>query len=80
MKTPRDVSGRDLVKALHRLGYTVDHQAGSHIRLAKRNGGELHLTIPDHNPIKIGTFNANPRDVAEHAGITREQLLKLLSL
>jgi predicted RNA binding protein YcfA (HicA-like mRNA interferase family) len=33
MKTPRDVSGSDLIKALGALGYEVDRQCGSHIRV-----------------------------------------------
>lgn len=33
MKLPRDLSSDELVKALDRLGYVVDHQTGSHIRL-----------------------------------------------
>ena len=33
MKLPRDLSSDELVKALARLGYVVDHQTGSHIRL-----------------------------------------------
>ena len=34
MKLPRDLSGDELAKALARLGYIVDRQTGSHIRLS----------------------------------------------
>lgn len=78
MRLPRDVSGQDLVKALARLGYGVDRQSGSHIRLTTDRGGEHHITIPDHDPIKVGTLNAILRDVAEHAGVDRAQLLQAL--
>ena len=44
MRLPRDVSGRDLTRALARLGYEVDHQTGSHLRLTTHQGGEHHLT------------------------------------
>jgi hypothetical protein len=37
MKLPRDVSGTDLVKALRSLGYEVDRQRGSHIRIRVHN-------------------------------------------
>lgn len=58
MKLPRDVSGQDLVKALRRFGYEVSHQTGSHIRLTTQEQGEHHITIPAHNPLKVGTLNA----------------------
>ncbi|MBW4503073.1 MAG: type II toxin-antitoxin system HicA family toxin [Scytonema hyalinum WJT4-NPBG1] len=78
MKLPRDLSGRELVKALARLGYEVSHQTGSHIRLTTLRNGEHHVTVPAHDPIKIGTLNAILRDVADHAGLIREELLELL--
>ncbi len=78
MRLPRDVSGRDLARALARLGYEVDHQTGSHLRLTTHQGGEHHLTVPAHDPLKIGTLSAILRDVAAHAGLTRDELLKEL--
>lgn len=78
MKLPRDLSGSELVNALARLGYEVNHQTGSHIRLTTQHNGEHHITVPAHDPIKIGTLNAILRDVAAHAGLTREELLALL--
>lgn len=58
MKLPRDLSGQELVKALERLGYEVRRQTGSHIRITTQRNGEHHVTIPVHDPIKIGTLNA----------------------
>ena len=78
MRLPRDVSGRDLARALARLGYEVDHQTGSHLRLTTHQRGEHHLTVPAHDPLKIGTLSAILRDVAAHAGLTRDELLKEL--
>jgi len=40
---------------------------------------EHHVTIPEHAPLKIGTLNSTLRDVAAHAKMTREELLKILS-
>jgi predicted RNA binding protein YcfA (HicA-like mRNA interferase family) len=57
MKLPRDVSGSDLAKALRRLGYQVTRQTGSHLRLTTTERGEHHVTIPNHNPLKIGTLS-----------------------
>ena len=78
MRLPRDLSGRGLVGALGRLGYDVDRQTGSHIRLTTQRGGEHHMTVPDHDSLKVGTLNAILRDVAEHAGLSRKELLGLL--
>jgi hypothetical protein len=33
MKLPRDVGANQLIKALRVLGYSIDHQRGSHIRI-----------------------------------------------
>jgi predicted RNA binding protein YcfA (HicA-like mRNA interferase family) len=78
MKLPRDLNGRELANALGKLGYVIDHRAGSHIRLTTRQPAEHHITIPDHNPIKIGTLNSILRDAGEHAGLDRRALLQLL--
>lgn len=78
MRLPRDVSSTTLVKALARLGYQVDHQTGSHIRLTTLRGGEHHVTVPAHDPIKVGTLNNILREAASHAHLGRNELLRLL--
>lgn len=78
MKLPRDLSGEGLVKALKRFDYILDRQTGSHIRLTTQLNGEHHITIPAHNPLKVGTLNAILRDVAEHFDLTRDELLSQL--
>jgi predicted RNA binding protein YcfA (HicA-like mRNA interferase family) len=57
MKLPRDVAGRQLVRALRALGYYQTRQKGSHIHITTRQNGEPHEVVPDHNPIKCGTLN-----------------------
>ena len=78
MRIPRDLSGADLVRRLGKLGYTVSRQSGSHIRLTSHSQGEHHITIPNHDPLRIGALAAILDSVADHHGITREELLKLL--
>ncbi|MEO1560798.1 MAG: type II toxin-antitoxin system HicA family toxin [Cyanobacteria bacterium J06632_19] len=78
MKLPRDLSGEDLVKALASFEYVMDRQTGSHIRLTTQLNGEHHITVPAHNPLKVGTLNAILRDVAEHFDLTRDELLNQL--
>ncbi len=78
MKLPRDVSGRQLAQALQQLGYVASHQTGSHLRLTTQEGGEHHVTIPAHDPLKVGTLNAVLRTVAVHFGLTREEIIRRL--
>ncbi|MEL6353259.1 MAG: type II toxin-antitoxin system HicA family toxin, partial [Cyanobacteria bacterium J06627_28] len=58
MRVPRDLSSGDLIKSLARLDYDVIRQTGSHIRLRTQRNGEHKITIPAHNPIKLGTLTA----------------------
>lgn len=78
MRLPRDLSGRALARALSRLGYEIDHQTGSHIRLTTQRGGGHSVTVPDHSVLKIGTLSGVLREVAEHHGMERAELLDLL--
>ena len=78
MKLPRDITGNDLAKALHKLGYQVTRQTGSHVRLSTSEKGEHQITIPAHNPLKIGTLAAILSDIESHHKLTRAQLLDRL--
>ena len=78
MKLPRDISGKDLIKALTCLNYSVTRQTGSHVRLSTQRDGEHNITIPAHDPIKIGTLNAILKGVGEHHSLSRNELIKLL--
>ncbi|MCM0080969.1 type II toxin-antitoxin system HicA family toxin [Geomonas sp. Red32] len=78
MRLPRDITGNDLAQALRSLGYQVTRQTGSHIRLSTNVNGEHRVTIPAHNPLKVGTLAAILADVASHHRLTREQLLDRL--
>ncbi len=78
MRIPRDLTGKELIKALGKLGYEVTRQSGSHIRLTTSKNGTHHVTIPDHRPIKVGTLSGILGDIAVHHQMTREELLALL--
>jgi predicted RNA binding protein YcfA (HicA-like mRNA interferase family) len=78
MRLPRDITGNDLAKTLVRLGYNLSRQTGSHIRLFTVENGEHHITIPAHNPLKIGTLSAILSDLQSHHKLTREELLQRL--
>ena len=78
MRLPRDLSGSDLAQTLGNLGYSITRQTSSHLRLTTQQHGEHHLTIPQHDPLRVGTLSAILADVADHFKITREQLLNRL--
>jgi predicted RNA binding protein YcfA (HicA-like mRNA interferase family) len=78
MKLPRDVSGAELTKALKRLGYVETRQSGSHIRLTSSQDGEHHLTIPAHDPLKLGTLAAIVADIAQKMKISKDEVVHLL--
>jgi predicted RNA binding protein YcfA (HicA-like mRNA interferase family) len=75
MKLPRDASGQQLAKALRVFGYAVSRQRGGHMRLTTMQGGQHHLTIPDHSPLRPGTLAAIVGDVADHLKMTRDEVL-----
>jgi predicted RNA binding protein YcfA (HicA-like mRNA interferase family) len=78
VRLPRDLGGDDLAKALRRLGYAVTRQSGSHLRLSTRQGGEHHVTVPRHDPLRIGTLAAILAEIGAHHGLGREELLRKL--
>ena len=78
MRLPRDLSGADLVKRLERLGYSVTRQTGSHMRLTSTTHGEHHITIPNHDPLRLGTLAVILAGVAAHHGLTRDELVQRL--
>ena len=80
MRTPRDLSASDLEKALKGLGYEKTRQKGSHIRLTTNLDGVHHETIPNHDPIKIGTLSAILKSIANHHRMTVSELIEQLGL
>ncbi len=58
MKLPRSLSGSELVKILRRVGYDVTRQTGSHIRLTHKKPFPHHVTIPNHDPLRIGALSS----------------------
>ena len=77
-RLPRDLGGLELARALRSLDYEVTRQTGSHMRLTTQQGGEHHVTIPAHDQLRVGTLSAILGDIAQHFGITRDDLLDQL--
>lgn len=70
MKLPRNVSGK--------VGYKVTRQTGSHMRLTTTERGEHHVTIPRHDPLRLGTLSAILFDVAKHFEMDKAALVQEL--
>ena len=80
MRLPRDVSGSDLQATLRRLGYEAVRQRGSHVRITTQVNGEHHEVIPQHSPVKTKTLLSILKSVAEHHGMSVDELLDILQL
>lgn len=79
MKVPRDLSSQQLIKSLKKYGYIQTRQVGSHIRLTiTMEAKSEHITIPNHNPIKVGTLNNILKQVSLHLKISKDELMKEL--
>lgn len=68
------VSGTEVVKALAKFGYDLDHQTGSHMILRQREAPHRRLTVPRHSELAKGTLRA----IIRQAGLTIEEFLELL--
>ncbi len=73
MKIPM-ISGLEVIKRLHKVGFIAVRQKGSHVRLEKRmEEGMIKLTVPLHDEMKKGTLNRIIKD----AGLTLEEFESL---
>lgn len=61
------VSGKDLIKLVQKLGFEVDRQRGSHITLVKENP-YVSVTIPNHKQLKIKTL----KSITRQLGLTNQ--------
>lgn len=68
------LSGREVIRALQKVGFLIHHQTGSHVILKQTDLPHLRLSVPDHKVIKRGLLRA----IIREAGLTREQFELLL--
>jgi predicted RNA binding protein YcfA (HicA-like mRNA interferase family) len=79
MRLPRDLSGRELARALGKaFGYQITRETGSHLRLTTQSGVQHHLTIPDHRSLRVGTLASILGEVAGHFQLQRDQVIERL--
>jgi len=68
------VSGREVVRALQKVGYERDRQRGSHIVLRQTVPPHRRITVPDHKEVARGTLRA----IIRQAGLTVDEFKALL--
>ena len=78
MRLPRDLTGAQLIRHLLKLGYQKTRQTGSHVRLTCDVPHQHHVTVPLHDPLRIGTLSAILVDVAEAQSVEWDVLLQRL--
>jgi predicted RNA binding protein YcfA (HicA-like mRNA interferase family) len=72
------LTGAELVRRLSKLGYRQTRQSGSHVRLTCDVPRQHHVTVPLHDPLRIGTLAAILADISEVHGLERDALLERL--
>ena len=67
------VSGKDTVKKLQKIGYTISRQKGSHVRMHSPHEKHLPITVPMHSFLKPGLFH----QILKDADLTVETFIAL---
>ena len=68
------VSGLEVIEALAKIGYEIDHQTGSHMILRQKEPPHRRLTVLRHRELAKGTLRA----IIRERGLTVEEFVKLL--
>lgn len=68
------VSGREIVKALAKVGYEFDRQRGSHMILRQALSPFRRVIIPDHKEVAKGTL----RGIIKQTGLTVEEFKTII--
>jgi len=72
-KLPR-IKGKDFIKILNRIGFTLDHIHGSHHIFRNSNGKKITIPIHGNHEIPIGTLSGILTDI----DISKEKFITLL--
>jgi predicted RNA binding protein YcfA (HicA-like mRNA interferase family) len=71
-RLPRDLSGKEVVRALKKIGFYFKRQKGSHIIL-RRDHPFGQVVVPDHKIVDTGTL----ANIIDGAGLSIEEFIKL---
>jgi len=67
---PKLYSAKEIIKTLHRAGFRVISQKGSHIKLRGIREGKIETVIvPNHKEVARGTFSS----ILSQANMTRQE-------
>ncbi|MFH1140805.1 MAG: type II toxin-antitoxin system HicA family toxin [Chloroflexota bacterium] len=72
-KLPRGLSGKEVVRALEKVGFYTKRQKGSHIVL-RRDNPFAQVVVPDHKSIDTGTLAS----ILDGADLSVEDFVKLI--
>ncbi|MBI2597002.1 type II toxin-antitoxin system HicA family toxin [Candidatus Daviesbacteria bacterium] len=76
MSNVPQISGKEVIKALNKVGFQVSRQKGSHIRLVRIQGKSKQLiTVPNHKIIRKGTLLSG---ILKPVNLSLEDFKKLL--
>lgn len=71
----RNLSGKEVVKALSKAGFQPKRQSGSHLILIKETPeGKVGCVVPMHPELKIGTL----KSILKQAKMSEEDFLRIL--
>ncbi len=68
------LTGREVVKALGKIGYELDRRHGSHMILRHPDPPYRRLVVPDHKEMRRGTLRA----IIRQAGLSVSEFLELI--
>ena len=69
------LSGREIIRALERLGFVQARQRGSHVVMKKSTPeGDIGCVVPLHKEVAIGTLHS----ILKQAGFSADEFLKVV--
>ena len=69
------LSGREIIRALERLGFVQARQRGSHVVMKKSiSEGNIGCVVPLHNEVAIGTL----RSILKQAKVLPDDFVKVV--
>jgi predicted RNA binding protein YcfA (HicA-like mRNA interferase family) len=75
MKLPRNVSDNELIKFLQKIGDFISRQKGNLQLSCNLPSGEHLITIPNQDPIKMGTLSSILSDISQAHKISKQELI-----
>lgn len=67
------VSGKETVRKLQKIGYTISRQKGSHVRMHSPHAKHRPISVPMHTFLKPGLFH----QILKDADLSIEEFINL---